>query len=71
MKLRDTEKLYVCSMGKLLRVTAIFTDDNHANKYMETHNEGVVACFAGLTFLANMYDSGHSDQWPESLDYPK
>lgn len=58
-KLKDTEKLYVRSMGKALRVTAIFTNDDDANSFMErNHDDAVVACIAGLVFLAKKYDHG-------------
>ncbi len=59
MKLNGEQKLYVRSMGKLLRVTAIFASDDEANAYMERHrDEAVVACFGQLVFIANLYDRG-------------
>jgi hypothetical protein len=55
----DTENLYVRSMGKLLRVVAMFDNDDDANKYMENHDEtAVVACFGSFVLLANKYDKG-------------
>ena len=54
----ETQNLYVRSMGKLLRVTAIFTSDDDANAYMAKKDEGVVACFGPYILLANMYDKG-------------
>lgn len=58
-KLKDTEKLYVRSMGKALRVTAIFTNDDDANRFMERNDDdAVVACFAGIVLLAKKHDYG-------------
>jgi hypothetical protein len=59
MKLLPEQVVYVRSMGKALRITAIFGDDAGANAHMEKHsNEAVVACFGHLVFLANVYDRG-------------
>lgn len=60
MKLKDdTEFLYVRSMGKLLRVTAVFTSDQEANSFMAKNNsQGIVACFGPYILLANVYDTG-------------
>lgn len=58
-KLTQTDHLYVRSMGKLLRVTAVFATDDEANSYMEAHpDDAVVSCAGGIVFLANCYDSG-------------
>ena len=53
-----TDFIYVRSMGKLLRVTAMFTDTDKANAYMAGADEGVVACFGPYILLANLYDKG-------------
>ena len=46
-------------MGKLLLTTAIFTDRDEANKYMNNNkDEGVIAVYGNLIFLANLYDHG-------------
>ena len=59
MKLPDHQHLYVRSMGKSLRVTAMFKDDDDANRYMaRNRDEGVVAVMAGVVLLANLYDKG-------------
>jgi len=59
MKLKPEQQLYVRSMGKALRVTAIFTVDSEANAYMERNkDEGVVAEFAPFILIANIYDCG-------------
>ena len=59
MRLQQHQLVYVRSMGKLLRVTAVFHDEDEANKYMEKHaDEGLVACFAPYFLIANVYDKG-------------
>lgn len=61
MKLKHPEQmLYLRSMGKVLLITAIFTDENDVNAYMEKHKgeEGVIAQFGPYIFLANMRDKG-------------
>lgn len=59
MRLNDKQKLYIRSMGKMLRVTAVFTNDDKANAYMARHrDEGVVAVFEPLVFLASLHDHG-------------
>ena len=57
MRLSETQVLHIRSMGKLIRVTAIFHSDDEANKYLESHkDEGVIATFAPYVFIANLYD---------------
>lgn len=56
--LGETEMLYVRSMGKALRVTAIFTNDDAANARMAKVDEGVVAVFGPFVLLANLHDKG-------------
>ena len=59
MKLNDKQTLYVRSMGKALKVTAIFLTDKAANLYMEKNrDEGVVAQFGHYILIANCYDHG-------------
>lgn len=59
MKLNKQHSFYFRSMGKVLRVTAIFTNDNDANEYMsKNRDEGVIAVVNGYVFLANVYDKG-------------
>jgi hypothetical protein len=58
-KLKPEETLYVRSMGKALRVLAVFDNDAAANAYMEKHDEAaVVACFGPLILLADKHDHG-------------
>lgn len=55
----ERQWLYVRSMGKALRVTAIFQTDIEANAYMATHAEAAcVAVFGPLILLADKYDPG-------------
>ena len=59
MKLTPEQVIYVRSMGKALRVTAIFDNESDANSYMERHrDQGVIAEFKPLIFIANLYDRG-------------
>lgn len=60
MTFSETEKLYIRSMGKLLRITAAFTNDDEANAYMSRHRDEGVVCVtrSGLILLANLYDKG-------------
>jgi hypothetical protein len=59
-KMKDEHHLYIRSMGKALRVTAWFTDDDAANAWMERNSgHGVVAVLDGLILVANIYDQGH------------
>lgn len=58
MKLKPEQALYVRSMGKALRVTAIFQTDAEANAHMERTDDAVVAVFGPLILLADKYDPG-------------
>lgn len=58
-KLTDQNQLYIRSMGKLLRVTALFSSDTEVGDYGARHpDEIVVGEFTGLIFLADAYDKG-------------
>lgn len=59
-KAKKDDKLLIRSMGKSLRITAIFTDADEANKHMQkpNNNDGVIATFGDFIFLANVYDKG-------------
>ena len=57
--LTDTEHLYIRSMGKLLRITAIYTDNQLANDHCLSTNDAVVAVLkGGLILLADKGDRG-------------
>lgn len=56
-----TENVYIRSMGKLLRITAIATSDDEANEYMEKHDDAAMIAECGeFIFMANKYDRGTS-----------
>jgi hypothetical protein len=59
-------ELYVRSMGKLLKVEAVFKDTSwgteHANALMAKHSElAVVAATEGLILLADKHDQGSKE----------
>lgn len=64
MKLKPHEVLWLYSMGKRLRVTAIFTDADAANAYMAHTDDACIAAVGDpenggeFIFLANKYDYG-------------
>ena len=60
MKLKPEQKLYVRSMGKMLRVTAIYDNDDDANAHIDRsdNDDGVVAVFRPFVLLANLHDKG-------------
>jgi len=57
-KLKESEFLYVRSMGKAHRVTAIFTDDDAANAHMVKTDEAVMAVMGPFILLARTHDLG-------------
>lgn len=60
LKLDNPEmKVYVASMGKIFRVTAIARSDEEANRICERdRNSAVIACDkSGLVYLAEQYGS--------------
>lgn len=53
---KDSEQLYVFSMGKRFRVRAIATSDDEANGFMLTHADtGLIACFGPFNVIADLY----------------
>jgi hypothetical protein len=61
LKLNNPEmRVYVASMGKLFRVTAIAQSDEEANEYCAGHDgQGVIAeDKSGLIYIADRY--GHT-----------
>ena len=59
MKFKKHQTIYVRSMGKALKVTALFTDADETNQYLEKHpDEGVIAVYAQFVFIAGLYDKG-------------
>lgn len=60
-KLKPEQTLYVRSMGKALKVTAMFTSVDETNEYLASSagkDQGVVAEFPPFVFVANLYDKG-------------
>lgn len=59
MKLKPDQKLYIYSMGKRFRVTAIFHDDDSANRFMERNRDSaVIAAIDPYIFIADKHDNG-------------
>jgi len=56
--LKDNQMLYVRSMGKLLRITAIFTTDDDANAHSAQSNDAVMAVFGPFILMADKGDKG-------------
>lgn len=59
-KPKSSEQVYIYSMGKRLRLTAIATTDAAANAHMAKpgNDDAVIACFGPLVLMANKYDGG-------------
>ncbi len=55
---KTDEKLYIFSMGKKLRITAIATTVKEATIEMAKTDDVAVAEFEPFIFLAHTYDSG-------------
>jgi hypothetical protein len=55
----EGQTLYVRSMGKALRVLAVFTDNDECNAYCaRVDKAAVVAEFGPFIFVADRYDGG-------------
>ncbi len=71
IKLKQPEQtVYVRSMGKALRILAIVSTVDEANKLCTVHTDwAVVAEYGGLIFLADRYDHGTPihDSWRPGL----
>ncbi len=73
MKFKPEEILFLYSMGKCFRVTAIFSDMAAANRHMERNtNAACIAAFGNeddkrgeLVFIADKYDPGQKAPRPE------
>lgn len=57
-KPKPDERVYIHSHGKRLRLTAIATTDEAANRHMAKTDDAVIACFGPLVLMANKYDNG-------------
>ena len=59
MKMNKDQQVYIYSMGKKLKITAIFHDDKACNNWLERNpNHGVIACAEPYIFVAHLYDHG-------------
>lgn len=58
MNLDDKHIMYFRSMGKLLRITAIFTDIDECNRHCEKSNDAVIAESGKFIFCADKGDKG-------------
>lgn len=60
IKPKPSEEVYIHSMGKRLRLTAIATTDDAANAHMgkPSNEDAVIACFGPLVLMANKHDNG-------------
>lgn len=54
----NNQQVFVYSMGKKLKLTAIADTDEDANRHMARTDDAVVACFGTLVLMASKYDSG-------------
>ena len=53
---KESELIWVCSMGKKFLVRAISDTDEEANKFMENHTDtALIACFGPFNIIANQY----------------
>ena len=53
-----SQESYIYSMGKKLKITAIFDNEAEANANMAKTDNAVVGEFGKFIFLANKYDTG-------------
>lgn len=67
MNLDDKHIMYFRSMGKLLRITAIFTDIDECNRHCEKSNDAVIAESGKFIFCADMGDKGSNVDNMKSL----
>lgn len=58
IKPKSDEQIYIHSMGKRLKLTAVALTDDAANEHCGKTDDAVVACFGSLVLLANKYDNG-------------
>lgn len=54
---KDSEIIWLCSMGKKFRLRAITDSDDEANEFMRTNRDtATIACYGPFTFIANLYE---------------
>lgn len=56
--MKEDDKMYIFSMGKKLRLTAIFDNEKECNDYCAKCNDGVIASFGNFVFCADCNDKG-------------
>lgn len=61
MRIPKSVNLYVKSMGRYLRITAIFTNINKCNDYCKGCDDGIVAVIGKDEFIltSNIYGKGN------------
>lgn len=63
-KAKQTEEVWIYSMGKRFRLMAVADSDDEANRYMAAHDEAaVIACLGGLVFMASKYPNRQAATW--------
>lgn len=56
-KLKPDENIWICSMGKKFRLTAIFQSVDETNDYCRKNRDvGVIAVAGGFIFVACLYE---------------
>jgi microcompartment protein CcmK/EutM len=55
---KENELLLIYSMGKKLKITAMFDNDDECNKHLAQSNDSVIACFGGFVLCADKSDKG-------------
>jgi hypothetical protein len=59
MILNQDQPLFIHTFGRAIRVTAMFQSADEANHYLEINPEqGVLACYGPMIFLARNRDLG-------------
>ena len=54
---KESEELWIYSMGKRFMVRAITDSVDEANAYMERHTDtALIACFGPFNVIANQYE---------------
>jgi hypothetical protein len=63
-KLKDTQHVYVKTMGKFLKITGIFPDDDSTNAWLKNNpGHGVVASFGDIAVVAWLHDMGEKQPY--------
>ena len=66
---KESERLYVSSMGKEFRVLAISDSVEQANLYMERNNRAaLIACFGAFNIIADKYEPRQAYRRAEDIE---